>query len=716
MKFKNTPPIWEETGVEPTEELQKKGFLAGYKPPAAYFNYLFNRIVTCIKEVQTNLSNVENTADIDKPTSKAQQESINAMLISGTGYGKNVCTPNSADAPFNAFVLYGASNQSEPPTLDNPKVIKSVGDNGSLAVRITRKNLFQPATGTANGVTLSKIDDYYVLNGTCTESHNFVLSLPYELEAGTYTISANNPKNNGIEFHLIDVHSSSLNETLGVYDNTNYNKKTKQLTGGRYSCRVRIEKGVTYDNFIFKPQLERSDVATSYEPYTETVATLPLTVPLYGIPVASGGNYTDKNEQQWLCDEIDAMRGVYVQRLSTVDLSTLAWSVAMNWWQATIDNMQYAASNIEYGVAMAECYRLRLASGMTTADHGEFAIDVNNIKVDNGSSTEKPEGLLVYKLAEPKETPLTIGQLTILSDLRSYEGQSNISTNDIGDLSLEYFKNTDNGKAASVLKTASELGTDEALHKANVNQKTLGYSCKNLLPYPHFGTTQVSNGITWTDNGDGTVTANGTATANSAYFLQRGFNLVDGETYTINGCPANGGTDTWLFRVADDTNTANIMASDYGAGRTFTYDEDSGELRVYLRITAGVTVSNLTFAPMIRLASDTDATYEPYRENVDTRLTDIVKCVTKTAAIASVVSPNVVTAQFALNETGYKCIGVTDIHSLDSDGALTHDRYLRAKITDETENVVTLTIDDYAFTGASSIVSSYEATFLLIKK
>ena len=36
---------------------------------------------------------------------------------------------------------------------------------------------------------------------------------------------------------------------------------------------------------------------------------------LCGIPVASVGNYTDENGQQWVCDEVDFARGVYVQRV-----------------------------------------------------------------------------------------------------------------------------------------------------------------------------------------------------------------------------------------------------------------------------------------------------------------------------------------------------------------------------------------------------------------
>ncbi len=36
---------------------------------------------------------------------------------------------------------------------------------------------------------------------------------------------------------------------------------------------------------------------------------------LRGIPVTSGGNYTDPSGQQWMCDEVDLKRGVRVQRV-----------------------------------------------------------------------------------------------------------------------------------------------------------------------------------------------------------------------------------------------------------------------------------------------------------------------------------------------------------------------------------------------------------------
>ena len=50
--------------------------------------------------------------------------------------------------------------------------------------------------------------------------------------------------------------------------------------------------------------------------------TLPTPTGLPGIPVATSGNYTDPQGQNWVCDEVDLERGVKVQRVNALDLST----------------------------------------------------------------------------------------------------------------------------------------------------------------------------------------------------------------------------------------------------------------------------------------------------------------------------------------------------------------------------------------------------------
>ena len=57
-----------------------------------------------------------------------------------------------------------------------------------------------------------------------------------------------------------------------------------------------------------------------YEPYREQLLTLPTPNGLPGVPVTSGGNYTDPSGQQWVCDEVDLAREIMVQRIDKTSL------------------------------------------------------------------------------------------------------------------------------------------------------------------------------------------------------------------------------------------------------------------------------------------------------------------------------------------------------------------------------------------------------------
>ena len=52
MAFEKTVPSWNAVGTEPPSDLINNGFTAGYKPPAEYFNWFFNRMSEAAKELQ----------------------------------------------------------------------------------------------------------------------------------------------------------------------------------------------------------------------------------------------------------------------------------------------------------------------------------------------------------------------------------------------------------------------------------------------------------------------------------------------------------------------------------------------------------------------------------------------------------------------------------------------------------------------------------------
>lgn len=143
---------------------------------------------------------------------------------------------------------------------------------------------------------------------------------------------------------------------------------------------------------------------------------------------------------------------------------------------------------------------------------------------------------------------------------------------------------------------------------------TLYHKGKNLLP--NTGETATSNGVTFTVNSDGTVTVNGTATANTSFYIAAqsvvtpAFQYLKGLPVTCSGCPEGGSTSTYFMTFA---RLDGSFKYDYGDGVDLTVgDVTSVNSYVRIDIKSGCTAENLVFKPMIRPATDADDTYKKY--------------------------------------------------------------------------------------------------------
>lgn len=144
---------------------------------------------------------------------------------------------------------------------------------------------------------------------------------------------------------------------------------------------------------------------------------------------------------------------------------------------------------------------------------------------------------------------------------------------------------------------------------------------KNILPYPYSGpvTSVSSGGITWTDNGDGTVTASGVATALSMFYVifKQTTDLYKDECY-VSGVPANAPNGcTISYRIGIQEGDKYYSGTDVQPGQektTVAFDGSTYWLHVYLRIAEGTDCTTpVTFKPMIR-RKDTGGTniWTPY--------------------------------------------------------------------------------------------------------
>lgn len=162
-------------------------------------------------------------------------------------------------------------------------------------------------------------------------------------------------------------------------------------------------------------------------------------------------------------------------------------------------------------------------------------------------------------------------------------------------------------KIATGRRTVINDGFNEPLNSLRIYGRSTQkqYTGKNLFPYPYTETTLTRNGITFTDNGDGTITANGTATADTWFELckQGAFaNLEANVKRIVSGCPPSDGS----FYI----NSVQSGHKDTGSGIVFETIKPE-ELRFWIRILSGTICDNVVFKPMFELGT-TATEYEPY--------------------------------------------------------------------------------------------------------
>lgn len=139
------------------------------------------------------------------------------------------------------------------------------------------------------------------------------------------------------------------------------------------------------------------------------------------------------------------------------------------------------------------------------------------------------------------------------------------------------------------------------------------YTGKNVLENTTLKNVATSYGVTFTPNADGSITVNGTPSQWFPQAINQKLLLTSGTEYVLSGCPSGGGYYTYYMYIEIKTSDGgSIVHRDEGNGVTFTYPTNAISAFIAIALNENVAVSNLQYKPMIRLASITDPTYEPY--------------------------------------------------------------------------------------------------------
>lgn len=332
------------------------------------------------------------------------------------------------------------------PSPEYPQEIKSVGQDGEIALNVLGKNLIPfpyPELGGA-GVQTEKEGVKYTVQGdggircTGTPSSQFGVIIARIAYSAT-ALSISNPSNGKIVLSGGELYFDPKNNALFIYYNPS-------------------QVGKPLDT-VFYPQIELGTVATSYEKYKPVQKLIiPASGGLPGIPVSSGGNYTDEKGQQWVCDEVDFKKGVYVQRIGKRTITSK--DVFHKSGMSTDDVNYFSLGNFslhigtigEKDVLMSNCFVAGINHGfgawgkifLSSAFDDKLYFSVEAQKYPDEETFKQwavENGLMfLYQLVDIIETPLAAEELSAYKTLCTYSPTTTVINDAEAGMSVGYAK------------------------------------------------------------------------------------------------------------------------------------------------------------------------------------------------------------------------------------------------------------------------------------
>lgn len=140
-----------------------------------------------------------------------------------------------------------------------------------------------------------------------------------------------------------------------------------------------------------------------------------------------------------------------------------------------------------------------------------------------------------------------------------------------------------------------------ALPKAKAHIGGLGNAIamkgwNQIIPAYLLPATQTINGVTFTNNGDGTITVNGTASADTSLILvsEARVHVKDKGKFIYSGCPHGGSRDTYCMGFSDSVGFADIGNGHYNENYAYNYN-------LSIIVKSGTQCNNLVFKPNLFL-------------------------------------------------------------------------------------------------------------------
>lgn len=446
----------------------------------------------CISEDMLNGDCVlRNTYDVDV--------GINETLMFGYYY----CKTENATYFKNNYEVFTNGIAQEYPTPDYPLPIESVGtynpETGKydITLQVSGVNAFDWDKFKGEGLEKERDNDNVTFNidgnsvkitrgssGIGDVLKNMTYK-PNIIGNVTFQLEVENARNCAYFGSLKN--GDYVNDYRVVFGKKDYNGISKAVCNynnpDTYSIYLvndnQINFEVTGKNFMIIPY-DASEQEIKYVPFQGLKQiTISLDEPLRGIPVNEGGNYTDTDGQQWVCDILDVDKGIIERNVKLIDFigEGTQWFtniLVLNGGQSQTQNNYYIAQFVtrnsssflkkfdNYGsdnetYFLSEMFSVCLSTGSVPISLNTMTMGFNigigcdeifcGIYSEGGVtvSTTKSGDLLVIPKDEYKEEPKQIESTVLqqLKQLETYAGETIILTDTEQEPGIEFNYNVD---------------------------------------------------------------------------------------------------------------------------------------------------------------------------------------------------------------------------------------------------------------------------------
>ncbi len=290
---------------------------------------------------------------------------------------------------------------------------------------------------------------------------------------------------------------------------------------------------------------------------------------------------------------IDAADGV----LNRIDSIVLQWSKSLRSIKAVIKKGTPASA---------------AAAPIVQRDANIYELKIADIYIAAGA-TSITQANITDKRADTSVCGFVTGLINQI-DSSEFESLINSTLKEVERASTDEIRGIAN-RLNDLVKDQSAFGNlalkvDGLASEIALASQSLGFSKKNIITYPFKETTKTVSGVTFTDNGDGTITVNGTPTE-TAIFQLCNIKLDTSKKYFISD-GVNASQNTYYTQLYA-TDATSLPTSNANKPIVFTPEDLTYSVRIVIK----TAVSNLTFKPMIYRAEILDSAWKPYKPSVN---------------------------------------------------------------------------------------------------